>query len=75
MRTVVSQGSRPPGKPFVIAKSAWTVRAVRLPLLGGRRSGDVPVAGCFCGGEFGPVGGKNFVHRFTASIALFYKDE
>ena len=33
--------------------------------------GDVPVAGFFCGGEFGPIGGKNFVHGFTASIALF----
>lgn len=33
--------------------------------------GDIPVAGCFCGGEFGPVGGKNFIHGFTASIALF----
>ena len=33
--------------------------------------GDVPVAGFFCGGEFGPVGGTNFVHAFTASIALF----
>ena len=33
--------------------------------------GDLPVAGFFCGGEFGPVGGKNFVHGFTASIALF----
>jgi small ligand-binding sensory domain FIST len=33
--------------------------------------GDVPVAGFFCGGEFGPIGGRNFVHGFTASIALF----
>lgn len=33
--------------------------------------GDVPVAGFFCGGEFGPIGGKNFVHGFTASVALF----
>jgi small ligand-binding sensory domain FIST len=33
--------------------------------------GSVPVAGFFCGGEFGPVGGRNFVHGFTASIALF----
>ncbi len=32
--------------------------------------GDVPVAGCFCGGEFGPTGGDNYVHGFTASIAL-----
>ncbi|MHC5112029.1 MAG: FIST signal transduction protein [Planctomycetota bacterium] len=33
--------------------------------------GEVPAAGLFCGGEFGPVGGKNFIHGFTASIALF----
>ncbi|MBI1825746.1 MAG: FIST C-terminal domain-containing protein [Planctomycetes bacterium] len=33
--------------------------------------GNVPTAGFFCGGEFGPVGKKNFVHGFTASIALF----
>jgi small ligand-binding sensory domain FIST len=33
--------------------------------------GDVPTAGFFCGGEFGPVGGRNFLHGFTASIALF----
>jgi len=32
--------------------------------------GDVPTAGLFCGGEFGPVGGSNFIHGFTASIAL-----
>jgi small ligand-binding sensory domain FIST len=29
------------------------------------------VAGMFCAGEFGPVGSVNFVHGFTASIALF----
>ena len=33
--------------------------------------GDVPIGGFFCGGEFGPVGGANFVHGFTASIGLF----
>ena len=33
--------------------------------------GDVPTGGFFCGGEFGPVGGANFVHGFTASIGLF----
>ncbi len=33
--------------------------------------GGVPVAGFFAAGEFGPVGGHNFVHGFTASIALF----
>ena len=29
-----------------------------------------PTAGFFAAGEFGPVGGRNFVHGFTASIAL-----
>lgn len=33
--------------------------------------GSIPTAGFFCAGEFGPVGGRNFVHGFTASIALF----
>jgi small ligand-binding sensory domain FIST len=32
---------------------------------------QIPVAGFFCAGELGPVGGKNFLHTFTASIALF----
>lgn len=31
----------------------------------------VPTAGFFAAGEFGPVGGKNFVHSLTASVALF----
>jgi small ligand-binding sensory domain FIST len=32
---------------------------------------DLPVAGMFCGGEIGPIGGVNFLHGFTASVALF----
>ncbi len=36
-----------------------------------REIGPVPLGGFFAGGEFGPVGGTNFVHSFTASIALF----
>ena len=31
----------------------------------------VPVAGMSCAGEIGPVGGRSFLHGFTASIALF----
>ena len=34
--------------------------------LGGRA-----LAGFFCGGEIGPVGGKSFLHGFTATIAVF----
>ncbi len=33
--------------------------------------GEIPSAGFFCAGELGPVGGKNFLHGFTASIAIF----
>jgi small ligand-binding sensory domain FIST len=31
----------------------------------------LPLAGFFAQGELGPVGGKNFVHGYTASLALF----
>jgi small ligand-binding sensory domain FIST len=34
-------------------------------------AGDIPVAGFFAQGELGPVGGQNFIHGFTASVALF----
>ena len=33
--------------------------------------GGIPLAGFFCAGELGPVGGKNFLHGFTASLAVF----
>jgi small ligand-binding sensory domain FIST len=33
--------------------------------------GTSALAGMFCAGELGPVGGRNAVHGFTASIALF----
>jgi small ligand-binding sensory domain FIST len=33
--------------------------------------GQVPLAGSSCAGELGPVGGRNYLHGFTASIALF----
>jgi small ligand-binding sensory domain FIST len=32
---------------------------------------EVPVAGFFAMGEIGPVGGRNFLHGFTASVAVF----
>jgi small ligand-binding sensory domain FIST len=35
--------------------------------------GPTGVAGFFCNGEIGPVGEKNFLHGFTASLALFVK--
>ncbi|PIQ83086.1 MAG: hypothetical protein COV76_00015 [Candidatus Omnitrophica bacterium CG11_big_fil_rev_8_21_14_0_20_64_10] len=41
------------------------VRAIRSAV------GPIPIAGFFCNGEIGPVGGRTFVHGFTASLGLF----
>jgi small ligand-binding sensory domain FIST len=30
-----------------------------------------PAGGFFCAGEIGPVGGRNFLHGFTATMAVF----
>ncbi len=36
--------------------------------------GPVPLAGFFAQGEFGPVGKKNYIHGFTASVVLFERE-
>lgn len=36
-----------------------------------RQFDNLPLAGFFAAGELGPIGGQNFLHGFTASIALF----
>lgn len=36
-----------------------------------RAFSGAPAAGFFCAGEIGPVGDRNFVHGFTATLALF----
>jgi small ligand-binding sensory domain FIST len=33
--------------------------------------GAPALAGFFCGGEIGPVGGRSFLHGFTATMAVF----
>ena len=35
--------------------------------------GPTGIAGFFCNGEIGPIGDKNFLHGFTAALALFVK--
>jgi small ligand-binding sensory domain FIST len=32
-----------------------------------------PIGGMFCAGELGPVGDRNFLHGYTASLALFHE--
>ncbi len=39
-----------------------------------RTLGTDAVAGVFCGGEIGPVGGRTFLHGFTATMAVFLAD-
>jgi small ligand-binding sensory domain FIST len=34
-------------------------------------AGPLPLAGFFAAGEIGPIGDRNYVHGFTASLALF----
>jgi small ligand-binding sensory domain FIST len=46
-------------------EASHDARAIR------EETGPVPLAGFFAAGELGPVGGQNFIHGFTASVALF----
>jgi small ligand-binding sensory domain FIST len=36
-----------------------------------RELGGTPAAGFFAAGEIGPVGGRSFLHGFTATVAVF----
>jgi small ligand-binding sensory domain FIST len=49
----------------LFAEPHHDARAVRA------EAGEVPLAGFFAQGELGPIGGQNFLHGFTASVALF----
>jgi small ligand-binding sensory domain FIST len=35
--------------------------------------GGIGLSGFFCNGEIGPIGARNFLHGYTASLALFVK--
>ncbi len=34
------------------------------------QTGDLPIAGFFCNGEIGPIGGRTFMHGYTSAIVL-----
>lgn len=38
-----------------------------------KQLGPIGLTGFFCNGEIGPIGPKNFLHGYTASLALFTK--
>lgn len=46
-------------------------RDADVAIIGNALGEQVPVAGFFCGGEIGPIGSANFVHGYTASLAVF----
>jgi small ligand-binding sensory domain FIST len=46
-------------------------RDADIAIIGNALGGQVPVTGFFCGGEIGPIGSANFVHGYTASLAVF----
>ncbi|MGH3033332.1 MAG: FIST signal transduction protein [Gaiellaceae bacterium] len=41
----------------------------------GEALGGDALAGFFCGGEIGPVGGRTFLHGFTATMAVFLAED
>ena len=49
-------------------------RDADVAIVGNALGEQVPVAGFFCGGEIGPIGSGNFVHGYTASLAVFRPD-
>ena len=46
-------------------ESHYDIRTIQAAI------GTCPIAGFFCNGEIGPVGGHNFIHGFTSSLGLF----
>ncbi|MBP9901245.1 MAG: FIST C-terminal domain-containing protein [Verrucomicrobia bacterium] len=53
----------------LFGRSGHDARMVR------KQFGEIGLAGFFCNGEIGPVGEKNFLHGYTASLALFVKKD
>jgi small ligand-binding sensory domain FIST len=78
LRVILEQAAKLPGRPVGALVFTCTGRGRRMfgvadhdaskitELLGG-----IPLAGFFAGGEIGPIAGRNALHTFTASMALF----
>ncbi len=66
---------RPPAAGLVFSCNGRGTRLFREPHHDARavraEAGPIPLAGFFARGELGPVGGQNFIHGFTVSVALF----
>ncbi|MGH2682223.1 MAG: FIST signal transduction protein, partial [Actinomycetota bacterium] len=77
-KMLLAVGNRPPAGALLFTCNGRGTRLFPVPhhdaSLVSREFGDPPLAGFFCAGELGPVGGRNFLHGFTASLALFYEE-
>ena len=68
--------SKPAGLKAVSLDAAGTLLFPREPVAAtyaafARRHGPVALAGFFCDGEIGPVGGRTFLHGYTSAFGLF----
>jgi small ligand-binding sensory domain FIST len=75
LRLDVSAHDRKPSAALVFSCNGRGTRLFSQPHHDARvlraEAGDIPLAGFFAQGELGPIGGQNFIHGFTASVALF----
>ena len=74
LRTLLEQEARPAAGALLFTCNGRGSRLFPVPdhdaSLVAEYLGGAPLAGFNCAGEIGPVGGKNFLHGFTASIAM-----
>lgn len=82
-RAVLRHASTESGRP-PLASLLFACTGRGVGLFGGRShdaklleeiSGQHPSAGFFCNGEIGPLGGRNYLHSYTAAAALFFEAE
>jgi small ligand-binding sensory domain FIST len=75
LRTLLDREAEPAAGALLFTCNGRGSRLFSVPdhdaALISEKLGGLPLAGFNCAGEIGPVGGKNFLHGFTASIALF----
>ena len=75
LRTLLQREAEPAAGALLFTCNGRGSRLFSVPdhdaSLVSEKLGGLPLAGFNCAGEIGPVGGKNFLHGFTASIALF----
>jgi small ligand-binding sensory domain FIST len=75
LRTLLEREAEPAAGALLFTCNGRGSRLFSVPdhdaSLVSRKLGGLPLAGFNCAGEIGPIGGKNLLHGFTASIALF----